>query len=450
MPRLARNTLFNLLGFGLPLLIAVAAIPVLTERAGLSRFGFLAIAWALIGYAGFLDLGLSRVFARRIAAARVDGAQALAREAAALGRASRLALLACAGIALVLTFAVPVQWLAGEVPAQELRLAWMALLLALPAIVASSLQRGAMEGVEAFGAVNVLRVGMGLWMFGGPLVVLFATTALPWLVLALTAGRWISLALHWAWCRRLLPAPATGPVPLGLRASLREGFWITVSNVVAPLMVVFDRLALAALAGLAAVSAYAIAQEVALRLLLIPAALSLALFPRLAALGGAGAEHDVSALSDAAFRWATAVMLVISVTSMLVGGPLLTAWLAPPLAAQTQILLAVMLLGAVANAGAQVAFSLLQATGHARAAALLHLAELPLYVTAMAWTVPRYGLMAAAWVWTVRTVVDAAVMIWLARSVRPQSVSVRAAVGWLAAIASMALFLCPEEMGGPS
>ena len=452
MPRLARNTLFNLLGFGLPLLVAVVAIPALTERAGLARFGFLTIVWALVGYAGFLDLGLSRVFARRIAAARVAGEAALAREAAALGRASRLALLACTAIAALLAVAVPVQWLVGEVAAQELRLAWLALLLALPALVVSSLQRGAMEGMEAFGAVNVLRVGMGFWMFAGPLLVLVVTPLLPWLVLALTAGRWVSLALHWGWCRRLLPAPTAGRVPLDLRESLREGFWITVSNVIGPLMVVFDRVALAALAGLASVSAYAIAQEVALRLLLVPGALALALFPRLAALGASGAGQHVSRLSDTTFRWVTAAMLALCVVGLHASGPVLAAWLMWPLHWETQLLLAVMLLGVMANGGAQIAFSLLQATSHARATALLHLVELPLYVAALVWTVPRYGLMGAAWVWTLRTVVDAAFMIWLARSVLPQSVSVRAAAGWLAAVASMTMFLLnmflyPVDMG---
>jgi O-antigen/teichoic acid export membrane protein len=125
----------------------------------------------------------------------------------------------------------------------------------------------------------------------------------------------------------------------------------------------------------------------------------------------------------------------------------LAAWLVWPLHWETQLLLAVMLLGVMANGGAQIAFSLLQATGHARATALLHVVELPLYVAALVWTVPRYGLMGAAWVWTLRTVVDAAIMIWLARSVLPQSVSVRAAAGWLAAVASMAMFLYPLDMG---
>lgn len=438
MPRLARNTFFNLLGFGLPLLLAVLAVPALTERAGDARFGFVAIAWALIGYAGVLDLGLSRVFARRIAAARIESRHALSREAGALARATRLSVLGCTAIAVLLAFAVPVHWWAEEVPAQELRLGWLALLLALPAIIATSLQRGAMEGLEAFGAVNVLRVGLGVWMFAGPLLVLLVTPSLPWLVLSLSIGRWVSFALHRAWCRRLLPAPLPGPVDLGLRASLREGLWITVSNVVSPLMVVFDRIALAALAGLASVSAYAIAQEISLRLLLVPGALSLALFPRLAALAAPESGPVAASLSNDAFRWATAVMLVLCAAGVLASGPALAVWLAPPLASQTEVLLSVMLLGVVANAGAQVAFTLLQATGHARAPALLHLAELPIYAAALAWAVPRYGLLAAAWLWTLRVLVDAAAMIWLARSVFPWSIDRLAVAGWLAAIATLA------------
>ena len=50
-----RNILWNLFGLGLPLLIAAATVPKLLLLIGNERFGFLALAWGLIGYAGALD-----------------------------------------------------------------------------------------------------------------------------------------------------------------------------------------------------------------------------------------------------------------------------------------------------------------------------------------------------------------------------------------------------------
>jgi hypothetical protein len=90
-------------------------------------------------------------------------------------------------------------------------------------------------------------------MFAGPLMVLLFTQSLPWLVSTLTVGRWLAAALHWYWCRKALPSRTRASLPQSnLRSALHEGLWITVSNVVGPLMVVFDRFVLAAVAGLAA------------------------------------------------------------------------------------------------------------------------------------------------------------------------------------------------------
>ena len=55
---LARNAFRNLVGQGLPLLVAIAAIPTVLEGLGPDRFGVLAIAWVVLGY--FSELGFGR------------------------------------------------------------------------------------------------------------------------------------------------------------------------------------------------------------------------------------------------------------------------------------------------------------------------------------------------------------------------------------------------------
>ena len=46
---LARNTGWNVLGQVLPALVAIAAIPVLIRQLGIERFGFLSLAWVIVG-----------------------------------------------------------------------------------------------------------------------------------------------------------------------------------------------------------------------------------------------------------------------------------------------------------------------------------------------------------------------------------------------------------------
>src|SRR5580704_19169600 len=64
---LTRNWTFNLLGQALPLLIALPTIPYVIHGMGPERFGILSIAWVLLGYVGFLDLGLSRATTKFVA-----------------------------------------------------------------------------------------------------------------------------------------------------------------------------------------------------------------------------------------------------------------------------------------------------------------------------------------------------------------------------------------------
>src|SRR6266478_5727385 len=64
---LARNTMWNLLGSGAPMLVALFSIPILIRGLGKERFGVLTLAWALIGYASLFDLGLGRALTQLVA-----------------------------------------------------------------------------------------------------------------------------------------------------------------------------------------------------------------------------------------------------------------------------------------------------------------------------------------------------------------------------------------------
>src|SRR6266446_631966 len=64
---LARNTVWNLVGSGAPMLVALFCIPILIRGLGKERFGILTLAWALIGYASLFDLGLGRALTQLVA-----------------------------------------------------------------------------------------------------------------------------------------------------------------------------------------------------------------------------------------------------------------------------------------------------------------------------------------------------------------------------------------------
>src|SRR3712207_2166233 len=70
---LIRNTVWNILGTALPLLLTLLTFPVLIRSIGTERFGVLAIAWVVLGYFGLFDLGLGRATIKFMAEAFEHG-----------------------------------------------------------------------------------------------------------------------------------------------------------------------------------------------------------------------------------------------------------------------------------------------------------------------------------------------------------------------------------------
>src|SRR5439155_3258512 len=64
---LTRNWMLNLLGWVVPLSVALIAVPYVVTGLGSERFGVLSLASALLGYFGIFDLGLGRAMTKIVA-----------------------------------------------------------------------------------------------------------------------------------------------------------------------------------------------------------------------------------------------------------------------------------------------------------------------------------------------------------------------------------------------
>src|SRR6266481_6770702 len=61
---LARNTLWNLLGQIVPMVVAVVTIPIIIRGMGVERFGVLSLVWVVVGYFSLFDLGIGRALTK--------------------------------------------------------------------------------------------------------------------------------------------------------------------------------------------------------------------------------------------------------------------------------------------------------------------------------------------------------------------------------------------------
>jgi len=414
---LATNTLWNLIGQVLSMAAAVLAVPILVQRIGADRFGVLSLSWVVIGYFGLFDLGMGRaltgIVADRIGSGREDEIPSMVWSALLL----MLLLGACGAV--VLALASP--WLvhtALRVPtalqAETLSVFYL-LAASLPLVTSTSGLRGVLEAEQRFGTLNAIRTPMSLINYGAPIIVLSFSHSLVAIVCVLLVARVIGWAAHLAACLRARPALRRGLAfqRSSIRPVLKLGAWLTVSNIVGPVMVYLDRFAIGALASMAAVAYYTAPFEMVSRLAIVPGALVSVLFPAFA-FSFAQESSRAGRLLRQSVTHTFMVLFPIALVIMTFAHEGLQLWLGPSFADHSAPIMRWLTVGALFNCVALVPFTFVQGIGRPDVTAKLHLLELSPYLLVLYWAIGRYGVAGAAIAGTLRVTFDTVLMFYMA------------------------------------
>ena len=418
---LARNTLWNLLGQGAPLLVAVFTIPPLIHGLGLERFGVLTLIWMVIGYFSLFDLGIGRALtqlvAERLGADDENGIPSLVWTAMllmlGLGLAGAVALAALSPLLVKSTLKIP-DWLQDDVLS-----ACYVLAVAIPLVVSTAGLVGVLAAKQRFDLVNKLRIPMGLYTFLAPLVMLYFSTALFDIALALTVGRLVFFAAYLSACLKVMPKLRRPAIDLStVRPLFRFGAWMTVSNVVGPLMVYLDRFVIGTLISMAAVAYYVTPYEVVTKLWIVPTAIVAVLFPAFSS-SYVAAPARAAEFFGRGTRYVILIMFPITLVIVLFARQGLSIWLGPVFAGKSVAVLQWLAVGVFINSVSQVPFSLIQGVGRPDITAKLHLLEAPFYFLLLWWLLKIWGIEGAAIAWTVRILLDTAFLFPVAGHVLP-------------------------------
>jgi len=411
-----RNSLYNLLGLGLPLIVAVIAIPELIRSLGVEQFGILTLIWAVVSYFGLFDLGLGRAVTQQVALTIASGDNAQLKKVVGTSSALMGALGVAGGIVLLATAPLLARELTHANNATEVTRAFYWMAAAMPAIVLTSGYRGILEAMGRFGLINAIRLPMGVFTYAGPLAVVWSGHGrLETISAILCIGRIIACGLHAYYAMRVLPVgTGVGAIHRGLiRPLLSMGGWISVSNIVSPLMSYVDRFLLGLAVSAPAVAYYATPQELVLRVGIIPTAVAAVLFPMFAsqALGADG--KTVFGYLRRYSLVIFALLLPFALGLAAFAHPLLSLWIGPRFANEAAVPLQIMAVAALCSGLAQVPFTMLQGRGRADLTAKLHLVELPLYLALLYVLVLQGGVVGAAWAWLLRIAIDMLAMYYL-------------------------------------
>jgi len=421
--RLARNVVWNLLGVGAPLLVAIVAIPMLIEGLGIARFGVLTLAWMVVGYFSLFDLGLGRALTKLVAEKLGSGQD----DEIPLLIWTAMLLMAVLGVLGAIVVAVLSPWLVSSVlniPVElqpETLTAFYLLAISIPIVISTTGLRGILEAHQRFGLVNVVRIPLGIFTFLGPVAVLLFSDSLVPVVAALVVVRLISWCAYVALCLHVEPSLRRSARihRTMIRPLVSFGGWMTVSNIIGPFMVYMDRFFIGAVVSMAAVAYYATPYEVVTKLWIIPGAIMGVLFPAFST-AFACDKPRAALLFERAIHYIFTLLFPLIFIIVVLAYEGLDLWLGGEFANNSALVLQLLAVGVFINCLARIPHGLVQSAGRPDLIAKTHFFELPFYLLALWFVLPIYGIEGAAVVWVLRITVDTVVFFLVARSLLPE------------------------------
>ena len=408
---LTRNAIWNAIGLAAPIPAALIAIPALITGLGLERFGFLTIAWTLLGYFSLFDFGFARATTKFLAERAYPDQPETTRRLFWTSFSTHTVLGLVGGGVLALV----TPWVEGalEVSAEfrpEVTTSLYILAASVPVIVVTAFARGVLEGLQRFDLVNMVKLPASLITYLGPLLALAFTRQLPPVILLISACRVAVLVSYLIMCFRLLP-PIWRPMLPSL-AVLRPlgalGGWMTATSLLTPGLASVDRFVIGSVVSVAAVTAYSAPYEVVTKLWLLSSALLGVMFPAFSKFSA-----DSGRLEGLYWR-SVVILLAIAppATGLVVAfaPEFFRLWLGPSVPSEAGSVAQWLAVGVLVNVLAQVPLTILQATGHADVTGKLQILQIPIYVIAVWFAAAHWGVVGVAMVWTMRAMVDAALM----------------------------------------
>lgn len=412
---LVRNTLFNLAGQLTPLVVGVAVIPVLLRELGATRFGILSIGWILAGNLGLFDFGVTRAVTKLIAEASGQERPMTTMTqmvGSALAIQSALGLIGSIGLAAFSTTLASDLLKIPEGMMSEVILTFRVLALTVPIFLLSLAFRAVLEGLSRFDILGFVKIPLSTGNFLLPLVGLRLGFDLVGITLLLLINQLLGLMAYRSLAIRCYPAAKVRPRldRESLKNLMGYGGWVTVSQLVGPILIYADRFVLGALVSVAAVGVYAAPFEVMMRLAIIPASFAGAIFPVFASFGRSRRDDRLADLAGRSMKYVLLVMGSIAIFAAGYADPLLRMWLGTP-GPDLRMVVIVLILGLVANAVAHIPYSLLQAMGRPDVTAKLHLVELPIHMSVLIAFVGLWGIIGAAAAWSLRSLLDLLLLV---------------------------------------
>ena len=444
--KVVKGSLWTLLGQVLPLGVSLFTTPFVIRMLGAEGYGVLILVGLIPTYLGFADFGMSIASTKFASEAYAEGDPE--KEARIVRTAALIAFAAS------LPFGIAIFALSGwivtlfNVPEHLLAEAALALKFASVTFVVNFLN-------NIFNTPQLTRLRMDLNTLvtsGFRILGLIALPIIIYLgggiigaVFVLLIASVLTLLGHFVISARLLPNLVGVTVSRELfRPFLRLGGALVGAGIASVLLVNLEKVVLARTASVQVLAYYSLAFTLATVASMSSLVMIQSLIPAFSQLASPDKREQLQNLFSRSLRLMLVTFIPILGFCFVAAKPLFTFLGGEDFGRESTWPFRLLLFGLLFNIMAYAPYSLLMAFGRTELFAKLYWIELLPYIALIAFLTSRYGALGAAGAWTIRVIVDAIALNWLA--VRSTGITLTAFNGKRLQMAVIALVFGPSMM----
>lgn len=405
---LIKNSIWNLAGFVIPSILAIPGMAILARNLTVSEYGLFMLIFALIGYISIFDFGLNRAIIRFIAINENN----LLKKEKILG--TSILVLSLIGISLLILMYLCLDLIVGilnieGIKNEVVQNSLIFSIISIPFFLVTQCFTGYLEGLQKFKLLNIQKTISNSLLVVLPVIFVLIESRVDYVIMGLMIGRILNLLISFFFYFRFDRIDLKIDFSV-VRDMVFFGGWITVSNIISPIMTYFDRFILSHLTNISTVGFYSVPTEIVSRMSIIHGSIAKALFPYMSS------KENINKKQYFKYMFSLfLITLIFCIPFFVFGDVIVRFWVGEKYLGISVDILKILLIGLIFNAMAQVPFTLIQALGFSKTTALIHLAELLPYLAIMIYMILNYGIYGAAIAWVFRMILDLVLMNYFAK-----------------------------------
>jgi O-antigen/teichoic acid export membrane protein len=409
--KLKRHIIIALCSNALPFLISLIVLPYTIKFFGVSVLGFLNIYMVFVGFATILDLGISKSLT--IAASKLlieDNLVKLNKMfwTSLLFLSSMIFLISLFVYLIILLMPTIADFQYGKIIKDN----FIYITGTVVFVIGSSLFTGVLSSYKQFNQINTIKAIFNIFIISSPIISYQLNFGVSGIIIIIFLFRMLNFFILCIQYFLLDNTFRRIKFDLNsLRDIIKEGSWIAMSNLISPVIVNLDRIALAKYLGVDSVAYYGTSLDTFSKINVLSSTITTVAFPTFT-------EKNLCS-DDKGLRFFIKILISIFIVIspivfviILYARPIISVWIDKEFSDTSFLLSQILLLGVFWNALAQLPMSYMQAIGKSKITGLIHLFEIIFFIPLTIVLISNFGIIAAAIAWSFRVFVDFIILMY--------------------------------------